>query len=564
MASMTEAELLALIKEGESLRLEFKRDAPLSEADLVEAVACLANTEGGWLLLGVEDDGTISGLHPSRQPVNPAQIQALITNKTNPSVPVEVHVVPTSKGTVLAIKVPKVSGLVGLSDGRVPRRYIAGRGKPECRFLTHFEIATRWAEIRQQDYTAQVLPDASWEDLDPLEFERLRQVVQRHPSADKGLLELPDAELAQALGLARTYEGRLVPTVGGLLVLGREGAIRRLMPTHEAAFQVLREDRGVAFNEFYREPLLKLFERMEGLFKAYNTEEELTFGLYRVPIPLFPPEAFREALANALVHRNYRVLGTVYVRIDPEAGGLVISNPGGFVEGVTLENLLVVEPRPRNPILADVFKRLGLVERTGRGIDRIFREVLGLGRRPPDYSGSTEDMVKVVLPGGKADLNFVRLILEVQDRHRRTLGWPHLLVLRQAADEGELSVPEVARLIQQGEARARSLVEELVEMGLLEAKGSKKGRVYHLSAWVFKQLGRPTAYVHRRGIEGVRQEELIMQMAYKYRKVTRGDVLQLFPNLTEDQAFRLLQKLVQSGRLRPKGSKRGRYYEPAE
>jgi ATP-dependent DNA helicase RecG len=137
-------------------------------------------------------------------------------------------------------------------------------------------------------------------------------------------------------------------------------------------------------------------------------------------------------------------------------------------------------------------------------------------------------------------------------------------VLRQAADEGELSVPEVARLIQQGEARARSLVEELVEMGLLEAKGSKKGRVYHLSAWVFKQLGRPTAYVHRRGIEGVRQEELVMQMAYKYGKITRGDVLQLFPNLTGAQAFHLLQKLVQSGRLRPKGSKRGRYYEPAE
>jgi len=559
MASMTEAELLALTKEGESLRLEFKRDAPLSEADLVEAVACLANTEGGWLLLGVEDDGTISGLHPSRQPVNPAQIQALITNKTNPSVLVEVHVVPTSKGTVLAIKVPKVSGLVGLSDGRVPRRYIAGRGKPECRFLTHFEIATRWAEIRQQDYTAQVLPDASWEDLDPLEFERLRQVVQRHPSADQNLLELPDAELAQALGLARTYEGRLVPTVGGLLVLGREGAIRRLMPTHEAAFQVLREDRGVAFNEFYREPLLKLFERMEGLFKAYNTEEELTFGLYRVPIPLFPPEAFREALANALVHRDYRVLGTVYVRIDPEAGGLVISNPGGFVEGVTLENLLVVEPRPRNPLLADVFKRLGLVERTGRGIDRIFREVLGLGRRPPDYSGSTEDMVKVVLPGGKADLNFVRLILEVEERHRRTLGWPHLLVLRQAADEGELSVPEVARLIQQGEEGARRLVEELVEMGLLEAKGSKKGRVYHLSAWVFKQLGRPTAYFYRRGFDTLQQEQMVLTYLAKHKRITRREVAELC-RLTLPQAEYLMRKLRKAGKVRLVGKGRNAYY----
>lgn len=243
---------------------------------------------------------------------------------------------------------------------------------------------------------------------------------------------------------------------------------------------------------------------------------------------------------------------------------MVISNPGGFVEGVTLDNLLVVEPRPRNRTLADAFKRLGLVERTGRGIDRIFREVLGLGRRPPDYSGTTRDTVKVVLPGGKADLNFVRLILEVQDRQRRELGWPHLLVLRQVTDEGELTVAETARLIQQGEPRARTLLEEMVEMGLLEAKGAKRGRVYHLSAGVYKRLGRPSAYVHRRGIDQMRQEELVLQMARQYGKVRREDVLQLFPHLTESQAFYLLRRLVQSSRLRPVGSKRGRYYEPAE
>lgn len=76
-------ELMALIERGESLMLEFKSDAKrLPDRDLVAAVVALANTEGGYLLLGVEDDGTITGLHPEHQ--NLAGMPALIANKTNP------------------------------------------------------------------------------------------------------------------------------------------------------------------------------------------------------------------------------------------------------------------------------------------------------------------------------------------------------------------------------------------------------------------------------------------------------------------------------------------------
>ncbi len=557
---MTEAELRALIAQGESLRCEFKRDAPISDTDLAEAVACLANTEGGWLLLGVEDDGSIRGLHPKRLPFNPNLLQALIANKTNPGVQAEVHEVQTGEGVVVALRVAKASHLVALTDGRVPRRFIVGRGQPECRFLQPHELASRLAELYQHDYTAQALQGATWEDLNPLEFERLRQTIQRNPRADKSLLEFPHEELAQALGLVVSGDGRLVPTVAGVLLLGRDEAIRRLVPTHEAAFQVLREDRQVALNEFSREPLLKLFERLEQLLQAYNPEQEFSFGLYRIPVPLFPPEAFREALANALVHRDYTLLQAVYVRIDPDAGGLVISSPGGFVEGVSLENLLVVEPRPRNRTLADAFKRLGLVERTGRGVDRIFREVLGLGRRPPDYSGTTRDTVKVVLPGGKADLNFVRLILEVQDRQGKELGWPHLLLLRQIADDGELGVVEAARLIQQSEARTRNVLEEMVEMGLLEPRGAKRGRVYHLSAGIFQRLGRPSAYVHRRGVDRMRQEDMVLRFVHQFGRLRREDVLQLLPQLTERQASALLKRMSLEGKLRALGSKKGRYY----
>jgi ATP-dependent DNA helicase RecG len=79
--------------------------------------------------------------------------------------------------------------------------------------------------------------------------------------------------------------------------------------------------------------------------------------------------AFRGAVANALIHRDYHRMGAVHVRLEDDA--LVISNPGGLVDGVTLANLLVTEPRPRNRALADAMKRIGVVERSGRGVDTI-------------------------------------------------------------------------------------------------------------------------------------------------------------------------------------------------
>ncbi len=149
-------------------------------------------------------------------------------------------------------------------------------------------------------------------------------------------------------------------------------------------------------------PLLKTFEWVEQQFRARLVEKELQAGLFRVPVPNYDPRAFREAFVNSLVHRDYTRLGAVHVRWESDA--IVVSNPGGFVEGVTLENLLVVEPRPRNPLLADAIKRIGLAERTGRGIDLIFQGLLRYGRPAPDYRRSDSKSVVVILPGGEADV----------------------------------------------------------------------------------------------------------------------------------------------------------------
>ncbi len=139
---------------------------------------------------------------------------------------------------------------------------------------------------------------------------------------DRSLAGLEDSELDGALGLTGTEGDRRVPTVAGLLLIGHEAAIREHFPTHEVAFQVL-EGTEVRVNEFFRWPLIRLFERILEMFQARVTERELQAGLFRVPVPSVEKRAFREAFVNALTHRDYTRLGAIHVRWQSE----VLSRP---------------------------------------------------------------------------------------------------------------------------------------------------------------------------------------------------------------------------------------------
>ncbi len=561
---MTAKELAALIDSGESLTIEFKSDTPdrepLADDDLVEAVVCLANTRGGTLLLGVENDGTITGLHPKHEARDPRLLEALIANRTVPGVRLAVEFIAAEPGWVAVLSVDRANGVVQTSDGRALHRFIAGRGQPECRPMRPDEVASRIGDLGWYDYSGQTLPAADWSDLDPVEFERLRNHVRRNPGADKALLDLSNEEFAAALGLMDPLAGARIPTVAGVLLAGHEAAIQRFVPTHEAAFQVLDEVGRVEFNQFFRLPLVALFEKYEQAIAARNREEEIQVGVQRLAIPRFSMNAIREAIANALVHRDYTVLHAIYAKIDPAEGGLVISSPGGFVDGVTIDNILVTPPRPRNRTLADAFKRLGLVERTGRGVERIYRGVLETGRPAPSYAGSDQTTVKVVLPGGDADTDFVRLLADIHERLQQAPDWRLLLILRTAADEGELSVDEAGALLQTDVHRARMLLESAVEKGLLEAKGPKRSRTYHLSAGAFRRLGRPASYVHRKGFTRDQDELRIVEYVKAYGRISRRRALDVLPHLRPQQATYLLRVMTEKGLLRAVGERGGRSY----
>lgn len=544
-----------LLPAAESLTVEFKSDRKrLPDTELVEALVCLANTDGGELWLGVEDDGQATGLHADH--VLLTGLAGLVAARTSPSLRVNVEPVDINGVQVARISVPKAQGEVATQSGVYVRRRIKHDGTPECVPMLPHERISRASSFGLADVSAQPVAGCTLADFDPLERERLRQAVQ-HYGGDRVLLELDDEALDGALGLtSRQPDGSRVPTLTGLLLVGRETVLQQHVATHELAFQVLAQQ-AVRFNEFRRFPLLKALEWLEINFRPYNPEQELQVGLFRVPVPLVDMAAFREAVANALIHRDYHRMGAVHVRLEDEA--LVVSNPGGLVDGVTLANLLTTEPRPRNRALADAMKRIGVVERSGRGVDTIYRGMLKFGRPAPDYGRTDAGNVVLQLPTVPADVAFRGMVVDVERQRGEELPIDSLIALAALREFKRLTAEGLAQHIQRDAARAKRTLEALTEAGLVEAHGNTRGRSYTLSAPVYVVVSDKAAYTRQVGFGPIQHEQMVLSYIRQHGQIRRAEVMDLC-RLTEGQAKQLLRRLVASSKVTLQGAARASAY----
>lgn len=550
---MSNDEILKIIQQGESLTLEFKSDQKcLPDRDLVAAVVSLANTEGGELLLGVEDDGTVTGLHPSH--INITGIPSLIANRTNPAISVQIEKYTISGQPVARISVSKSRQLVSTSEGLLLRRRMKLDNTPEAVPFYPHEFIQRQSSMGLIDPSAMVLEDIEMEQLDTLQRQRLRNAIKKY-GGEQALLPLADEELDGALALCKEVNGTKHPTVTGLLLLGTEELLRQHIPAYEVAFQML-QGTDVKVNEFFRKPLLETFEEVELLFRARVEEEEIQVGLFRVPVPNYDRRAFREAFVNSLVHRDFSRLGAVHVKISDD--GLTISNPGGFVEGVNLNNLLVTDPRSRNPLLADVIKRIGLAERTGRGIDRIYEGMLRYGRPAPDYSMSNEFTVSVQMANAAADLDFLKMVVEQEDK-LGNMPIDSLIILSRLREERRLTTADFVASVQKSETSVRSTLEKLVETGFLEPHGTGRGRTYTLSVKLYQNAGQNAEYIRQAGFSDIQQEQMVLNYIDKHGSIKRAEVAELC-HISLPQAYHLLKKLQGRGSIMQKGKMRHAFY----
>ena len=547
---MESADLEKTISAGETYTVEFKGTA--NDNELVEAAVCLANGDGGLLLIGVNDSGNVVGALPRHgETTFSERIVALVANKTSPPLTVEAGVEQFDDKEIVVIAVPKTSRIIATTSGLYLRRATDVHGKPECRPMAPHEIQTRGSALGKHDLSTLPLADLAIEDLDPTEFDRFRNLAEG--GGDSVLTSLSNVDLLSALGFL-TAGG--TPTMGAALMFGTPAVLEAFAPTHEVVFQALDSHDVVLANRSLRIPLIRVMLELVEAVKPYNPEEEVQDGLFRLGLPRFSEVAVRELTANALVHRDYSINGQIRMAVEDTA--LSISNPGGFPDGITVDNLLTAPPQARNPLIADAFKRAGLVERTGRGVNRVYRHQLALGRPQPDYSRSTRAWVEVRMPGGAADRELA-VFAAATARADNALDLRALQVLHEVRSESRIASERAAQLLHIATAEARAVLNNLVERGLLEARGEGRGRTYHLAAELYREIGEPAAYVRSRGFTPIQQEQMVLAYTAEHSSIGRGEAAELC-RLSPDQASRLLRRMAAEGKLHMTGIRRTARY----
>ena len=534
-----------MLPKKETLKIEFKSDVKrYPDKDIIEAVSAMANTNGGILYLGVEDNGIVTGLHKSH--MDAIGLVALIANNTIPSVSVRAEIIIENQHNVMKIATPMSRAVVSTSSGKILKRRLKLDGSPEAVPMYAYEITSRLSELSLLDVSAQPIAGATLDDFDPLQLNRLKEIIRSNPGGEKTLLELTDEELEFALRLISKDGDKVIPTMTGLLLLGKTDSLARLVPTAKATFQVL-EGTNVKVNEETSKPILEVLELFQSYIKPWNSENEFEYDLFRIPVPEFSYAAIREGLINAFCHRDYSMLGNVRVLIDDE--GMSITNPGGFIEGVNINNLLIVEPHGRNPALTDALKRIGLAEKIGRGIDRIFEGSIVYGRPLPDYSESTSRNVRLYLRRAKADIAFAKLITSEKKRDKKGLSIYALMILSCLREYRRSSLDQIAELTKLPKNKLTVSLEQLVERGTIEAVGKGKTRSFMLCKRYYYNNNSNMQYVRQSGIDDVRHEELVIKLARTQNGIfTKRDVMELL-GLSDTLAYNLIKRMTANGEI---------------
>lgn len=252
-------ELLEIISQGEKIDVEFKRrrdSQDLNDTELIRNVACLANGEGGVLLVGVEDNGTITGcapFHKKPEETDPRKIEALIAYHTRPALATTAEVHTIKDKEILCVSVPKAESPVATSKGVYQRRTLKIDGTPQCTVMDPSYLFSRYNSVNARDWAKLEAPGASLQDLGPGEFDLFRQMVSQQ-GGDNVLVNLNDEEILRALGFLNDDVDPVKN--GAILLFGTPDAIERWIPNHEIILQVM-DGSNIKLNKRFTSPLLR-------------------------------------------------------------------------------------------------------------------------------------------------------------------------------------------------------------------------------------------------------------------------------------------------------------------
>ena len=497
---------------------------------LVKYCVALANEGGGRMILGVTDKlpRKVVG---SQAFSNLERTKAGLIDRVR--LRIDVEEIQHPNGRVLVFQVP--SHPIGM-----PMQYKGAywmRGGEVLIPMTPDLLQRIFAESGP-DFSAEICTSAQLDDLDPNAVEVLRQLWQRK-LLDQDISTRP---IEQLLADAELLVDNQV-TYAALILLGKREALGKYLAQAEVIFEYRSNEvpGPAAERHEFRQGFLTVLDEIWRLINQRNDLQHFQQGFFIWDVPTFNERVVREAVLNAVSHRDYRHGGSVFIRQYPRR--IEIVSPGGFPPGITPDNILR-QQNPRNRRIAEVLGKCGLVERAGQGFDRIFRECIQQSKPLPDFSHTDAYSVWLTLHGEIQDPEFLRFLEEIGQEQVATFGLDDLLVVDLV--HREQSVPD----------DLQSRVNHLLEQGIIERVGRGRGVRLMLSRQFYRHIGKAGTYTRKRGLDRETNKALLLKHIRDNRKSGSQlkELVQVLPSLSYVQVQKLLQELRIKGQIHKVGN----------
>ena len=546
---MNDVELRELIKSGENQTVEFKswikaKDTKERISLAVDELVGFSNADGGVVLFGVEDSGEITGCTK----YDTQRFIESIYEKTRPSIFTKVEEIVCEEGTVLAFYVQSDGKTYTTSDGRCLKRL----GKKTKPFYPD-EMGNKYSSDQMADFSGKIIAESSVDDINLLEVYNLKEKL-RIRDTKSTLPDMDDMAFLRDLGLVKDDYDEEKLTIAGLLFVGKEASINRLLPQAEVIYLHYSEENLEEYDlrMDLKQPIITVLDRLTEKIQNNNKIRNIQIGLFRLEVEDFSEKVFQEALLNALSHRDYQSQGAIYVKHYPDK--LVIENPGAFLDGITAKNIITHPSLPRNKLIAETLQRLKYVQRTGQGVDIIFKELISMGKPYPKYH-VFNDAVTLTLESAIEDFAFVKFIVQEQEKQQEVLPLSELMILRYLAENKQIKLSEAKALTQIPQEEVKRSCNNLIKKGLIETAGKN----YMLTARVYDAVKSEVEYTRDKTIRYIKAKNMILDYLDSNEVIT-NIVIQELCGFTKQQARATIDKMRQEGLLKKIGERKGAKY----
>lgn len=518
--------------------------------EVAKDCVAFSNAQGGVIDYGIEDDADAP---PADQKVSEEiaiNLEKKISGKTqNVSVHAEIRT-HENGGRYIRLHIARGTSSASTTSGKYFTRV-----SDESRPLIGDDITRLSAEkgyYRWEDEESKW----SWKDADKEKLNMLLQNLRNSNRVSDFVKQKEDKELLDYYFL--TVEESDKMTNLGVLFIGTQSQRGRLM--NAPVVQCIQFDQygdkvwKYLIDDFTKNPQ-EIIEAIWNNVPVWRESNEISDGLFRKEIPAYDEAVVRELTCNALVHRPYTVRGDIFINIHPDR--IEVVNPGALPLGVTPQNILHKTVK-RNEHFANLCYALRMMEREGSGYDKMYEVLLSNGKQIPIVEEG-DDYVKAIVGRriiSQEAIKVIRYALQVTELRQK-----QIICLGLIAQHESISAADLIKLLNLKNRDALSpWLDKLVDDGIVETSGRKKGKEYRVCSHILKESGYKGQTSLKR-IEPYRLRELIIEDLKIYECASLRDIQQrIGDEISYQKLWKQLDNMIKEGILESTGKNRWTKY----